>query len=222
MRITTNMLNNLAAKSGFPIRRRTLLDYMNKSSNNTLMSAIGKSQTTATDYISKKNYKKIEDEAEVLEKNSKALLEDGAKDLFQKARNSGNTTELYDSIEKLFEGYNSLIGALDNGGDTMNTFYERMLKQAAENNEENLEKIGVSLKKDGTVKVNMNKLKSVDLDTLEGVLGNDSEFVNKLSFISSRVLDNAQANLESLGNTYNLNGSSYYSGLNTSKYNYWS
>ena len=44
MRITTLMLDRSIAKTGLPIQRSSLLDYLNNTaSDNTLLSALGKS-----------------------------------------------------------------------------------------------------------------------------------------------------------------------------------
>lgn len=57
--------------------------------------------------------------------------------------------------------------------------------------------------------VDEDKLKSVDVDTLEKVLGASGDFTSKMSFLAGRISDNAQAGIKSLGSQYNSTGGLY-------------
>ena len=66
----------------------------------------------------------------------------------------------------------------------------------------------------------MEKVKATDFATLESLFGKESDFVNKVEFLSTRISDNAEANVESLSSTYNAGGN-LYSAMNSSKYDFW-
>lgn len=220
MRITTQMLNQSAKRSGLDINRPTLLDYMkNKNMGNPLYQALSQNRSINTNSVMLERFEKLEEEAGQLTKLTQKLLDDGEKSIFEQAKVSGDNQEIYNSVEKMFDGYNSTLKSLRTTSNTMNDFYRKMLMDAPEETRAELEKLGITFDKDGTADVDMSKLKEVDYETLKKHFGNNSYLVNKLEFIASRISDNAKANVESMGNGYNASGSVYGTSIN-SKYDF--
>lgn len=220
MRITTQMLNQSAKRSGLDINRPTLLDYMkNKNMENPLYQALSKNRNINTNSVMLERFEKLEEEAGQLIKLTQKLLDDGDKSVFEQAKTSGDNQEIYNSVEKMFDGYNSTLKSLRTTSNTMNDFYGKMLMEAPEETREELEKLGITFDKDGSADVDMSKLKTADYETLEKHFGKDSDLVNKLEFIASRISDNANANVESMGNGYNASGTVYGTSIN-SKYDF--
>lgn len=221
MRITTKMLNESARKAGLPVNNTSLLNYINtKNNGNTLLEALNKKKETATNTIEKRNYEKLDKEADKLTQASEMLLKDGENSIFEQAKTSGDNQKIYDNVENLFESYNSTLKELRNNSNTMNDFYRNMLLETTTEEKECLADVGITFAKDGTAKVDMEQLKAADLESLEGIFGKDSEFVNKVGFLSTRISDNADAYIKSLNSTYNAGGN-IYSVMNSSKYNLW-
>lgn len=223
MRITTQMLNESARKAGLPINNTSLLNYINNDgSSNSLLEALNKNNksTAAVDTVSKKNYEKLEKEADKLMDSTATLLQEGENSLWAQAKESGGNQKIYDGIESLFENYNSTMKALKNASSTMNDFYRQMLAEVPEESKESLASMGITFAKDGTASVDMDKVKETDLETLENLFGSKSEFMSRMNFISTRISDNAGANVESLSSAYSSNGS-LYTGSISSKYDFW-
>ncbi len=222
MRITTQMLNASAKKAGIPINNTSLLNFINNSSDNSnsILEALNKKQTTAIDTMYREKYEKLEKKADGLTQSAGALLTEGAGNLFAEAKESGDKQKLYDGIEKFFQNYNDTVTALKDTPDTLNMFYKQMLGENSEEVKESLKNIGITFKKDGTVNVDMDKVKEADIDTLESLFGSKSEFMSKVNYISTRISDNAAANAESLSSSYTANGSLYTANAG-SKYNFW-
>lgn len=224
MRITTQMVNESARKAGLPVNNTSLLNYINSDENNSsLLQALNKNKNTSTaavDTVSKKNYETLGKEAEKLTDVTAVFLQENDDNLFMQAKESGDNQKIYDSIESLFENYNSTLKALKNTSGTLNDFYRQMLAETPEEAKDSLESIGITFAKDGTASVDMDKVKEADLETLENLFGSKSDFVSKMNYISTRVSNNAQANVESLSSAYSSNGS-LYSGSSSSKYDFW-
>ena len=221
MRITTQMLNESARKAGLPINNTSLLNYIkNDGTGNTLLDALNKKKETAATAAQKSDYEKLDKEADQLTQAAEVLLKDGENSLFEQAKTSGDNQKVYDSIEKLFGSYNSTLKELRNTSNTMNDFYRQMLLEAPDEVKESLSGIGITFAKDGTARVDMEKVKAADLETLQGLFGKESDFVQKIEFLSTRISDNAEANVESLGNAYNAGGN-LYSAMSSSKYDFW-
>ncbi|MBR3599497.1 MAG: hypothetical protein IKL53_06415, partial [Lachnospiraceae bacterium] len=172
-----------------------------------------------TNSVMLERFEKLEEEAGQLTKLTQKLLDDGEKSIFEQAKESGDNQEIYNSVEKMFDGYNRTLKSLRTTSNTMNDFYRKMLMEAPEETREELEKLGIIFGKDGTADVDMSKLKTADYETLEKHFGKDSDLVNKLEFIASRISDNAKANVESMGNGYNASGTVYGNSIN-SKYDF--
>lgn len=181
---------------------------------------LSNNRTTTVNAESKTNYEKLEQEAGKLTQSTQIMLQEDERNLFKQAKESGSNQKIYDSIESLFENYNSTLTALKNASGTMNDFYRQMLTEAAEEVKESLESIGITFEKDGTASVDMEKVKAVDLETLENLFGSESDFMGKINFISTRISDNAEANIESLSSAYSSAGNLYTASV-TSKYDFW-
>lgn len=68
--------------------------------------------------------------------------------------------------------------------------------------------------------IDMEKIKATDFETLEGLFGKDSDFVNKIGFLAEKVSNNAEANIRSLNSAYNASGNIYAS-MGNSKFDFW-
>lgn len=220
MRITTQMLNQSAKRSGLDINRPTLLDYMkNNNMGNPLYQALSRNRSINTNSVKLERFEKLEEEAGQLTELTQKLLNDGEKSVFEQAKASGDNQEIYNSIENMFDGYNRTLKSLRTTSNTMNDFYRKMLMEAPEETRAELEKLGITFDKDGSADVDISKLKAADYETLEKHFGKDSDLVNKLEFIASRISDNAKANVESMGSGYNASGTVYGNSIN-SKYDF--
>ena len=132
MRITTQMLANSAAKSGIPIQRTSLLDIINNKSSQNLLETIGKSMNTtstgATDILRKNNYAKLEDLSEKLSQSASKLAGSDKDSIYDKAKESGDTTDILSDVNKMVEAYNATMKQLKTTGGIMNEFYQQQLK----------------------------------------------------------------------------------------------
>ncbi len=70
MRITTQMLNETARKTGVPINNTSLLNHINGGSDGDLLKVLNKGKTSAADTKQKINYEKLEKEADGLKKRA--------------------------------------------------------------------------------------------------------------------------------------------------------
>ena len=97
----------------------------------------------------------------------------------------------------------------------MNDFYRQMLIEAPEDAKEELAKVGVSFAKDGTASVDLDKLKSADIESLENLFGSKSEVVSKVKFIATRISNNAEASVKSYSSGYSSKGNLYNGSVNS-------
>ena len=219
MRITTQMLNKSARMAGLPVNRTTLMNYINGTSNqnNSLLSALSK--TKSADRTAKKTgYEKLQKSADQLYDKAGNLAATGETSLLAQAEKSGDYQKVYDALESFTGQYNDTVKALKDASGTLNDYYRQSLKDLADGNQEILEAIGVTFKKDGTMGIDKDKLKDADADTLKNVFGKSQDFFKKASFLAGRISDNAQTNQNSLSSQYSSQGLLYSALAN--KYNF--
>ena len=219
MRITTQMLNETARKTGIPINSGSLLNHLNNSSSdNSLLKALNKG-SSAADTKQKSDYQKMEKNADQLQKRADNLAATGERSMFAKAKESKDTEEVCKEIEALVEDYNSTMKILQSNSGPLNDYYRQMLQEAAAGNSKSLSGIGITVSKDGKMTVDSEKLKAADIDALEAAMGAAGNFTSKVSFLAGRVSDNAEAGTKSLTSQYGANGNLYTT--SGSKYSFW-
>lgn len=220
MRITTQMLNETARKTGIPINNTSLLNHIyNNGSGGDLLSVLNKKGGSAADAQQKSKFEKLERTAGQLQKRADSLSAKGEGSLYAKAKESGSTEEICKELQSLVEDYNNTIKILQSTPGPLNDYYRQMLQEAAAGNSETLAKAGITVSKNGKLTVDTEKLKSADVDTLEKVLGASGDFSSKVSFLAGRISDNAQAGTRSLSSQYSSTGNLY--SASDSKYSFW-
>lgn len=214
MRITTQMLNASMRKAGLPVNNMSLLNYINGSSSqsNSLLSALNKNGITTNN----KSYEKLKSQAEKLQETMDAL---SSGELFEGARESKDAEAVLSSAQDMIKRYNDTLKSLKGTTSPLNQYYRQMLLEASKDAEGQLKEIGISIASDGTLSLDADKLKSSDIDQLEEVLGADGSFTPKISFLASRIADNAGANAASASSQYNALGNNYFAA--SGKYDFW-
>ncbi|MEY8524307.1 hypothetical protein AALA90_14970 [Lachnospiraceae bacterium 38-10] len=184
------------------------MNYLNGNESNSLANSLGDSHYSTAKALSKGKYEKMKEAAENLEQFTERLKESGGKSIYEKARESGDLTELYGEVEKMVASYNGMLDKLRTDMTTMGRFYYQSLKEAVAENKELLGFAGVSIDKNGKMKLDKDKLKTVDADQLESIFGADGTLSSKLNMIAGKVADSAEANLKSASSQYNAAGNS--------------
>ena len=186
----------------------SLVNYLNGNEPNSLANSLGDSHYSTAKALSKGKYEKMKEAAENLEQYTERLKESGGKSIYEKARESGDLTELYGEVEKMVASYNGMLDKLRTDMTTMGRFYYQSLKEAVAENKELLGFAGISIDKNGKMKLDKDKLKTVDADQLESIFGADGTLSSKLNMIAGKVADSAEANLKSASSQYNAAGNS--------------
>lgn len=215
MRVTSQMLNNAAIRSGRQIQGNSLLDYLKTDgSQNGIYDTLTQKSNQMLASIKAEKYEKIETAVdEVLEQLSLLAGKD-EKSLFGKAKAEKDNTGICKTVEKLVEEYNQAIKELSSGQDALLNSCAPALKQVAAQNKEGLQKLGITIEKDGTLKVDSEKLKSADIESLEKMFGNSGMFSVRTAYVLARASEYAAANAESFTSQYNASGNAYTSAAN--------
>lgn len=209
MRITTHMLNETAKKTGIPINQTNLLSYVNEESSgsNTLLDALNKKDKVSAQTVS--NYKKMEKSAQSLKEQAEKLAQTGDASFLEKFKNSEVKKEAYMAVEDYVKYYNASLSNLKKSPGMLDQYYGQMLQEAAGNNREQLQKIGITINKEGTMSVNQEKLYASSIEDIQNAFGGQGELASKTAFLADRVENNAQAGIESTSSQYDGRGNIY-------------
>ncbi|MDE6714021.1 MAG: hypothetical protein K2K20_09815 [Lachnospiraceae bacterium] len=218
MRVTNQMLNESAKRAGMPVNGHSLLDYVNGGNSNNMISEklMASKRLSKTE---KTKYEKQEKAAEELDTIAQKLSASGKDSIWEKVKESGDTTEITKKAQELVEKYNQLLESMKDTSGALNEFYKRSLKELPDQHKEALAEIGITTKKDSSLEIDQEKLKGASLEQLEKVFGKDSKLTSRISYVSSRIADNASANLENLSGSYLPDGNTTSTHLN--KYDFW-
>ena len=170
--------------------------------------------TGATDILRKNNYAKLEDLSEKLSQSASKLAGSDKDSIYDKAKESGDTTDILSDVNKMVEAYNATMKQLKTTGGIMNEFY------IPAGSKESLESIGISQAKDGSLIVDEKVFRNADADTLQKVLGGENGIASKIGFLGEHINKNASENVVSASNRYGSNGATYMEAFEANKYNF--
>lgn len=146
MRVTTQMLNRAAEKAGLPVNRTSLLNYINGNSSNVSL-ANSLSKTKKADSVKKADYEKLETSADEAVKSMDKLLSAGGE----------NVTA--SDLQSFVDRYNDMLKSLSKTSDTLNSFYAQTVKDTVKRCQKELEQLGITMAKDGTLSFDKEKFK---------------------------------------------------------------
>lgn len=208
MRITSGMTGAASLEAGMSLTGNSLVNYLNGDDSDSLVNSLGESHHSTANALSKGKYEKMREAAENLEQQAERMNETGGKSIYDKAKESGDFTEVQGEVKKLVSAYNTMLDKLRTDMTTMGRFYQQSLKEAAAENKDALKSIGISLDKNGRMNIDQEKFKSADAYKLESIFGADGTLSSKLNLIAGKVTESAEANLKSISSQYNAAGSS--------------
>jgi len=214
------MLQNSAQKAGIQLNQTSLLDIINnKDSDSSLLSGIN--NNSASSILQKNNYKVLEESAGQLNEYASNFSKTDDNSLFAKAEKSSSNKEVVQNVENLVKAYNATTGKLETSDSTLDKYYLQQMNLLVTDNTDALKKVGIVQSKDGTMSVDTSILESSSVSDLKAAFGSSNVFSSRLSYVGSKVEQNATANLESLSSQYTSSGINSY--LNsTNKYDFWS
>ncbi len=234
--ITQNRLVS-RAKSRARTQSTNIGKVLNNSSNNgNNTSKAIKNQATQNnkelskaDMQAKTNFTNIRDAAEDLKGHTKKLLLMPGKDWDELTEDeiSGFKEKAVSEVTSMIEDYNKMVKSMTKEGGRVNELYLDQVKNYFKSSKADLEEMGITQNKDGTLEVNYETLKTADAKKLRDVFCTAGGFSDRVSKKAEDIISNAETNLvvinknQYAGNyTYNRYGSDIFDYIsNGGKYN---
>ncbi len=227
IRVTTQMLGYSRRRAGLD-SGSTLAKYMNQGgtgsqsyynvlnknslANKDRLSASRFSalqKNSAADRYEKSRYEKMEKAAGKLTQQTAALGE--------KVDGSGEEIDIATQAAGFVDAFNENLSNLKQSTDILDKYYHQSMKETALGNKNALEEIGITVASNGLLTLDKEKLAGADGEKVKKLLGTQGDFLRRIGYVSSRIADNAAANVESASSQYNSRGdimNSYLSRFN--------
>lgn len=186
-------------------------------------------ELSKADAEAKNNFTNIKDAAQDLKGHTKKLLLMPGKDWEEltEAEISEFKDKAVSEAASMIEDYNQMMKSMAKEGGRVNELYLDQLSNYFRNAKTDLEAMGITQNKDGTLDINVEKLKMADAGKLRDVFCTTGGFADRVSKKTEDIISNAETNLAVLnrsqyaGNySYNRYGSDIFDILNSGgKYN---
>lgn len=234
--ITQNRLVS-RAKSGARTRSTNIGKVLNNSSNkeNNTSKAVKNQaklknqELSKADTEAKKNFTNIKDAAQELRGHTKKLLLMPGKDWDELTEDeiSEFKDKAVSEAASMIEDYNQMVRSMKNEGGRVNELYLDQIGNYFRNAKTDLEAMGITQNKDGTLEINYETLKTADAKKLKEIFCSSNGFADRVNKKTEDIISNAETNLAVInksqyaGNyTYNQYGSDIFDMLSGgSKYN---
>lgn len=186
-------------------------------------------ELSKADAEAKNNFTNIKDAAQALKGHTKKLLLMPGKDWDELTEEeiSEFKEKAVSEATSMIEDYNQMIKSMTKEGGRINELYLDQIKNYFRSSKIELEEMGITQGKDGTLDVNYETLKTADARKLKDVFCTEGGFSDRVSKKAEDVISNAETNLAVInknqyaGNySYNRYGSDIFDFINNGgKYN---
>ena len=196
-RTTTQMLNNSRRRTGLSASRRSsLLSSVRNQDSRLTNSRLMNTASIQSARLTRSTYQKLENSATSLMEQTKLLAEKvdaGGKDITKTAAEA-------------VRHFNDTLDGLKKTSGILNNYYHQTMREIATTNKSALAEIGITVRTDGTLSVNKEKLAEADQEKIKKVFGGESDFAKRMDAVASRVADNAAAGAASAASQDNSSG----------------
>lgn len=195
--------------------------YSGNSNSSSSVKSLVKNRTISKETVTKedaKNLNKVQTTTDALKESTDALLKGGSKSVFAqkdittKDENGVESTKkgydvdaIYKAVNKFVNDYNSVINAVDNAGITSLTSRAQSMVNQTSYNENMLNKVGITMKDDGTLSIDKDTFMKADMNTVKGLFNGNGSYGYQISAQASLV-NYAADRAASKTKTYTING----------------
>jgi len=202
-------------------RNKVLSNSSSKSSSTTSSSSTSATTSTAAKKIAK--YESVQTAAETIQKNIKNMASCQVSETKTEDTAKGEMTTY---IKSYVENYNELYEALGDSGSSTFTVYQTHLTRFYTAAEEELNSIGITKNKNGTLSLDSKTLEAADLETMQKVFTATVSYGNSISNKCATIESNAESSISVMNKMYGTQSTyskyatnSYYYGSSGSWYN---
>lgn len=158
---------------------------------------------SAADTKSKEYFTAIKKAAGSVQSCVKNLLElpDKEWDKMTEEEITGYREDALSKVSSFVNDFNVMVKGMKDEGGKVNQIYLSQMKNYYNNSKSDLEKLGITMKDDGTLSVNQEEFKKGDAQKIKKVLGASGSFIDNVGKRAKDAQANAETNLAVLNKT---------------------
>lgn len=166
---------------------------------------------SAADAKSKEYFTTIKKAAGSVQSCVKNLLElpDKEWDKMTEEEITGYREDALSKVNSFVNDFNVMVKGMEDEGGKVNQIYLSQMKNYFTNSKSDLEKLGITMKDDGTLSVNQEEFKKGDVQKIKKVLGASGSFVDNVGRRAKDAQANAETNLAVLNKTQYVGNYTY-------------
>ena len=216
MRITDHMTNEMASRTGIPIN----MNSTKSTSRNALLDALDRKRAddvfSDTHNMDSRNTKELKDAADKLIDITGIFDTDNRKEkIYTNAKNNNDLSEIIEKTKNMANEYNSVLKKLGDNDGALYEMYRSEMVNASKEQKSAFEKIGISVKDNGEISVDEEKMKTIEIDDYKDIM---DIFAHKIHFLAGRISANASASEESISSRYDAVGNMLLQGRSSFDY----
>lgn len=195
--LSSRMKTTTTAKSsasGTSAAARTQ-SYLNRLTGNNNSSVIEKLAQNSSDQLF---YTRMQTAADRLNGSAERLLKTGADSVFEQEDTAKAKEQATEEIKNFVNDYNIMMGRLNSSSDNTDTTYRKKLQDIVTAGKKELEKVGITIGKNGTLSLDDKKLKEAELSDEKELFYTKGCLGEKVKTVSELVYKHAKEKVQTL------------------------
>ena len=169
--------------------------YLSRLTGNNNSSVIEKLAQNSSDQLF---YTRMQTAAGQVKSSAEKLLKTGENSIFEQEDTAKAKEQAVEEIKNFVNDYNILMGRLNSSSDNTDTTYRKKLQDIATAGKKELEKVGITIGKNGTLSLDDKKLKEAELADEKSLFYTKGCLGEKVKTVSDLVYKHAKEKVQTL------------------------
>ena len=143
-------------------------------------------------------YTRMQTAAGQVKSSAEKLLKTGENSIFEQEDTAKAKEQAVEEIKNFVNDYNILMGRLNSSSDATDTTYRKKLQDIAVAGKKELEKVGITIGKNGTLSLDDKKLKEAELSNEKSLFYTKGCLGEKVKTVSDLVYKHAKEKVQTL------------------------
>ena len=169
--------------------------YLSRLTGNNNSSVIEKLAQNSSDQLF---YTRMQTAAGQVKSSAEKLLKTGENSIFEQEDTAKAKEQAVEEIKNFVNDYNILMGRLNSSSDATDSTYRKKLQDIAAAGKKELEKVGITIGKNGTLSLDDKKLKEAELSDEKSLFYTKGCLGEKVKTVSDLVYKHAKEKVQTL------------------------
>lgn len=189
---TTTTAKSSASKTSGAARTQAYLSRLTGNNNSSVIEKLAQNSSNQLFYT------RMQTAAGQVKSSAEKLLKTGENSIFEQEDTAKAKEQAVEEIKNFVNDYNILMGRLNSSSDATDTTYRKKLQDIAAAGKKELEKVGITIGKNGTLSLDDKKLKGAELSDEKSLFYTKGCLGEKVKTVSDLVYKHAKEKVQTL------------------------